>query len=296
MLPLYGGNFFNLEGIRDRVQVNLCDIRDRPAMDYLVREQDYIFHLAGQVSHVDSITDPFNDVDINVIGTLTILEAMRKYNPSGRIIFTGTRGQYGTTVKLPVDELASTNPKGMYAITNLAAEKMLLMYHEVHGLNGVSLRITNTYGPRHQMKHNRYGVVNWFVRLALDNRVIPLMGDGKILRDYLYIDDLVEALIETALCDSAYGEIFNVGLGKGITFVDLAQTVLDVAQQGKIEFVPFTEERKALEPGDYVGDYRKIKNIVGWEASTDLRHGLQTTIDYYRYYRQHYWTPDSEAK
>jgi UDP-glucose 4-epimerase len=221
---------------------------------------------------------------------------MRKHNPQGRIIFTGTRGQYGTSVKLPVDELAPTNPKGMYAITNLAAEKMLLMYHEVHGINGVSLRITNTYGPRHQMKHNRYGVVNWFVRLALDNRVIPLMGDGKILRDYLYIDDLVEALMDVALCEAAYGEVLNVGLGKGITFVDLAEAVLNIAQQGKIEFIPFTEERKALEPGNYVGDYSKIKNIVGWEASVDLHKGLQTTIDYYRCYQQQYWMPDSETK
>jgi UDP-glucose 4-epimerase len=233
-------------------------------------------------------------VDINVNGTLTILEAMRKYNPNGRIIFTGTRGQYGTTVKLPVDELAPTNPKGMYAITNLAAEKMLLMYHEVHGVKGISLRITNTYGPRHQMKHNRYGVLNWFVRLALDNRVIPLMGDGKILRDYLFIDDLVDALLSSALCDNAYGEVFNVGLGKGISFVELAEAVLAVAQQGKIEFIPFTDERKALEPGDYVGDYSKIKNIVGWEASMDLGPGLQTTIEYYRNYRQHYWIPDTK--
>jgi UDP-glucose 4-epimerase len=295
MLPLYGGNFFNLEGITDKVQVNLCDIRDRPAMDYLVRDQDYIFHLAGQVSHVDSVLDPFNDVDINVVGTLSILEAMRKHNREGRIIFTGTRGQYGASVKLPVDESAPTNPKGMYAITNLAAEKMLLMYHEVHGVRGVSLRITNTYGPRHQMKHNRYGVVNWFVRLAMDGRPITLMGDGTILRDYLYVEDLVDALVSVAASDKAYGEVFNVGNGLGVTFLELAKTITEVAGTGSLEFVPFSDERRILEPGDYVGDYNKVRQTVGWEAKTDLRRGLELTVDYYRRFRGRYWVSGSEG-
>jgi UDP-glucose 4-epimerase len=296
LLPLYGGNFYNLRGIRNKVQVNLCDIRDRPAIEYLVRDQDYIFHLAGQVSHVDSILDPFSDVDINVVGTLVILEAMRKYNPRGRIIFTGTRGQYGASAKLPVDELAPTNPKGMYAITNLTAEKMLLMYHDVHDVRGVSLRITNTYGPRHQMKHNRYGVVNWFVRLAMDDRTIPLMGDGKILRDYLFIEDLVDALLSVALCDDAFGEVFNVGISQGITFMELAKMIVELVGLGRIEYVPFSPERKILEPGDFMGDYRKIEKIIGWRARTELRQGLIKTIDYYRQYQQHYWTPDYEGQ
>ncbi len=295
MLPLYGGNFFNIHDIRDKVEVNLCDIRDRPAIDYLVRGQDYIFHLAGQVSHVDSILDPFTDVDINVNGTLAILEALRKHNPGARLIFTGTRGQYGPAIKQPVDELAPTNPKGMYAITNLAAEKMILMYNEVHNVKGVSLRITNTYGPRHQMKHNRYGVVNWFLRLALDDQAIPLMGDGKILRDYLYIEDLVEGLLTTAQFDQTFGEVFNMGRGEGISFIELAETIVELTGQGSIRFVPFSEERKALEPGDYVGDYHKIQHYTGWEAKTDLRHGLKKTIEYYRKNRDYYWKPEQES-
>jgi len=290
MLPLYGGNYFNIEDICDQVQVNLCDIRDRPAVDYLVRGQDYIFHLAGQVSHVDSILDPFSDVDINIVGTLSILEALRKFNPRGRIIFTGTRGQYGATVKQPVDELAPTNPKGTYAISNLAAEKIILMYNEVHNVRGVSLRITNTYGPRHQMKHNRYGVVNWFIRLTLDDQPIPLMGDGKIMRDYLFVEDLVDALLDVAPCDDAYGEVFNVGTGQGITFVELAQSIIEIAKKGSIQFVPFSKERKALEPGDYWSDISKIKSIVGWGPRVPLEDGLQRTIAYYRVHRDHYWT------
>ncbi len=294
MLPLYGGNLFNLEGIQDQVKINYCDIRDRPAMDYLVKDQDFIFHLAGQVSHVDSVLDPFNDVDINVIGTLVILEALRKNNPNARLIFTGTRGQYGASINLPVDEQAPTNPKGMYAITNLAAEKMILMYFDVHDIKGVSLRITNTYGPRHQMKHNRYGVANWFLRLAMDDQTIPLMGSGEILRDYMYIEDLIEALLATSLCDKSYGEVLNVGNGVGITFKDLAQTIIDLTGKGRIKFVPFTPERKILEPGDYVGDYSKIKKIVGWEATTELSKGFKTSLNYYLLNREHYWKPDYE--
>jgi UDP-glucose 4-epimerase len=292
MLPAYGGNLFNLDGIHDQVNINFCDIRDRPAMDYLVRNQDFIFHLAGQVSHVDSILDPFNDVDINVNGTLVILEAMRKYNQTARLIFTGTRGQYGASIKIPVDENAPTNPKGMYAITNLAAEKMILMYCEVHNIKGVSLRITNTYGPRHQMKHNRYGVANWFLRLAMDDQTIPVMGSGEILRDYMFIEDLIEALLNIGLCNKTCGEVFNVGKGVGVTFKELAQTIITLSHKGRIKFVPFTPERKILEPGDYIGDYSKIKQVTGWEATTDLSIGMETTLNFYLLNRENYWKPD----
>lgn len=291
MLPLYGGNLFNIEPIRDRVRVNFSDILDRNAMNYLVRGQDYIFHLAGQVSHVDSVLDPFTDVDINVNGTLSVLEACRKFNPEARIIFTGTRGQYGPSVKLPVDESAPTNPMGMYAITNLTAEKIILMYHQVHHIPGICLRITNTYGPRHQMKHNRYGVLNWFVRLALDNETIPVFGDGRILRDFLYVDDLTEALMMCGLTEAAYGDIFNVGSGAAISFIDLVVKIIQIAGSGRYEYVPFTAERKALEPGDYWSDITKIKSVVGWRPYVSLEDGLRRTIAYYRAYRDHYWAP-----
>lgn len=289
MLPLYGGNLFNIEPIKDRVRVNFSDIRDRHSMNYIVQGQDYIFHLAGQVSHVDSILDPFTDVDININGTLSVLEACRRFNSDARIIFTGTRGQYGPTVNLPVDENAPTNAKGIYAITNLAAEKMVLMYHEVHQLHGTGLRITNTYGPRHQMKHNRYGVANWFIRLALDNQPIPIMGDGNILRDFLYIHDLVDALLMVAANENTYGQIFNVGSGQGIKFVDLAAKVVETSGSGRIEFVPFTPERLALEPGDYVADIAKIGELVGWKPIIGLEIGLDRTVEFYRNNRSQYW-------
>ena len=292
MLPLYGGNLINIDSIKERVRVNFSDIRDRASMNYLVKGQDYIFHLAGQVSHVDSVIDPFTDVDININGTLSVLEACREFNPEARIIFTGTRGQYGPSVKLPVDERAPTNAKGIYAISNLAAEKIILMYHEVHDLPGICLRITNTYGPRHQMKHNRYGVVNWFIRLALDNQAIPIMGDGHILRDFLYVDDLVDVLVLAASSKEAYGHLFNVGSGTPVDFLTLGETIVRLTGWGHCEFVPFSEERKKLEPGHYYADIRKIKNMLGWEPQISLEEGLRSTIEYYRNFREYYWKSD----
>lgn len=294
MLPLYGGNLFNIDPVKDRVRVNFSDIRDRPSMNYLVQNQDLIFHLAGQVSHVDSVLDPFSDVEININGTLALLEACREFNPNAKIIFTGTRGQYGSTVTLPVDEDAPTNPKGIYAITNLAGEKIILMYHNVHNLPGVCLRITNTYGPRHHMKHNRYGVVNWFIRLALDNQTIPLMGDGSIIRDYLYIDDLVEALLCVSSTDGAFGKIYNVGTGVPTNFNQLGELIVDLAGSGRCEKAPFSKERQHVEPGHYYADISKIKNELSWLPKTSLRDGLIETIDYYRQNRSHYWSTNHE--
>jgi UDP-glucose 4-epimerase len=292
MLPLYGGNLINIDSIKERVRINFSDVRDRASMNYLVKGQDYVFHLAGQVSHVDSVMDPFTDVDINVNGTLSVLEACRKFNPRARIVFTGTRGQYGPSVKLPVDEKAPTNAKGIYAINNLAAEKIILMYHEVHDLPGICLRITNTYGPRHQMKHSRYGVVNWFIRLALDDQAIPIMGDGSILRDFLYVDDLVDVLILAASSKEAYGHLFNVGTGVAVDFRTVAETIVFLTGSGRCEFVPFSEERKKLEPGHYYADIRKIKNMLGWEPQISLEEGLRRTIEYYRKCREYYWKSD----
>ncbi len=290
MLPLYGGNLFNIEAIRDKVRVDYSDIRSTSSMDHLVRGQDVVFHLAGQVSHVDSITDPFTDVDININGTLSVLEACRKHNPGVKLVFTGTRGQYGPSTSLPVDEQAPTNPLGMYAITNLTAEKIVLMYQDVHGIRGACLRITNTFGPRHQMKHNRYGVVNWFIRLALDNQTIPMFGDGSILRDFLYIDDLTDALLRVGATEAAYGSVINVGRGVPVSFRDLIATTVRLCGSGAFQSAPFTAERKALEPGDYWTSIDKIRALTGWVPRVSLEDGLATTIAYYRQYRSHYWT------
>jgi UDP-glucose 4-epimerase len=289
MMPRLGGNLFNVSEIADRVHINFSDIRDSHSMDYLVKSQEVIFHLAGQVNHVDSIRNPIQDLAINCQGTLVLLESCRKYNREVRIVFAGTRGEYGASVKLPVGEDHPTNPKGIYAVTNLTAEKMVLVYHDVHKIPGACLRITNTYGPRHQMAHDEYGVLNWFIRKAIDDEVIPVFGDGRILRDFLYVDDLVDCFIEIAFCEGAFGEVFNVGTGVPINFVDLAKKIVKIAGQGKVAFTEFTQERREVEPGDYYTDISKVKRIVGWQPRTDLDEGLRKTIAFYREHKKEYW-------
>lgn len=289
MIPGYGGNLFNIEPIRDRITVNFSDIRDVNVMNYLVRGQQFVFHLAGQVDHILSLTDPFPDIDINVKGTAVVMEACRHHNPDARVVYTGTRGQYGKPSKLPVPETAPTQPLGIYEITNLAAEKIVEAYHIVFGIRSSLLRITNTYGPRSQMQHSRYGVVNWFIRLALDDETIPVFGDGMIRRDFLYVDDCVEALLRAATNESAYGQVFNVGVDQAVTFRDLAERIVRLTGTGRWQLAPFSEERRAQEPGDFCSDVTKIANLLGWRPRTLLDEGLHRTIVYYRQYRDRYW-------
>jgi UDP-glucose 4-epimerase len=289
MIPGYGGNLFNVAPVRDAVTLNFADIRDANTMNYLIRGQDFVFHLAGQVDHVLSLTDPFPDIDMNIRGTAVVMEACKKHNPGARVIYTGTRGQYGPAVKLPVDETAPTSPKGIYEISRLSAEKIVQVYHDIHGVRSVLLRLTNVYGERAQMRHSRYGVVNWFVRLAIDGDAIQVFGDGSILRDYLYVGDCVRALLQCAASDAAYGEVFNVGVDRPTTFVELAETLIAVAGSGSWQFAPFSPERKAQEPGDYYSDIGKIRRLVGWSPTVGLEEGLRRTVDYYRRHRSEYW-------
>src|SRR5271163_149163 len=221
MIPDYGGNEFNIAPVAGGIRVNYCDIRDEMAVSYLAREQDYVFHLAGQVCHLMSLSNPFPDIEMNITGTAVLMEACRKFNRDATVIYTGTRGQYGPSVSLPVNEEAPTNPKGIYEISNLTAEKIIRVYNDVHGVKSVMLRLTNIYGPRSQMKHSRFGVCNWFVRLAIDNQKIQVFGDGSILRDFCYVDDCVDAILLLALEPKAYGEIFNVGSDIPVNFLEL---------------------------------------------------------------------------
>jgi UDP-glucose 4-epimerase len=289
MLPRQGGNLFNIKEIEKRVQVQFSDVRDQYSMNYLVRGVDYVFHLAGQVNHVDSMRNPLQDLDINCKGTLVLLEALRINNRRAKVIFAGTRGEYGSSVKLPVDEDHPTNPKGIYAVTNLSAEKMVLVYDDIHGVKGICLRITNTYGPRHQMMHDEYGVFNWFIRKALDDAEIPVFGDGRILRDFLYVDDLVRCLLMLALTERAYGEVFNVGTGIPVSFQSLAETIVRVVGKGRVKFTEFTQERREVEPGDYYTNISKVQSYAGWTPSIDLEEGIKRTADFYRENRKEYW-------
>ena len=289
MLPGHGGNLFNIGPVKNRVTVNFADIRDEHSMNYLVRDKDFIFHLAGQNDHVLSLTDPYPDIDINVKGSVVLLEACRKFNPDVRLIYTGTRGEYGSVEKLPAAEDTPINPKGLYELSSVTAQRVFKIYNDNHGVSSITLRITNVYGERAQMLHSRFGVANWFIRLALDGEVIKVFGDGSILRDFVYVGDCVDAILDSACTPDAYGEVLNVGDNKPSSFLELARVVTEVAGSGSWELAPFSAERAAQEPGDYYSDISKIRRIVGWEPATALQDGVGRTVDFYRKSREHYW-------
>ncbi len=289
LLPLYGGNLFNIESIKNDVALAIGDIRDRDQMERCVRGQDVIFHLAAQVSYIDSMTDPFLDLDINCRGSLVMLEACKALNRDARIVFTGSRMQYGRILANPVDEHHPTEPLMPYGIHKLSAEKYHLMYHQNDGLHVAVGRITNPYGPRQQMKHGKYGIVNWFIKQAMTGQVIKVFGDGRQRRDYIFVEDVARALLALGDNPKANGEIFNVGSGSGIAFIDMIRQAVDIVGRGTIETVPWPADYQNVETGDFIADIEKIKNLLGWEARVDLATGVRKTLDYYQEHGRHYW-------
>jgi len=289
MISEYGGNLFNLEPVRERVRLNYCDVRDEHLMALMVEGMDFVFHLAAQVSHVKSLSDPYPDIDINIKGTVALMEAVRKVNPRAVVVRSGTRGEYGAAAKLPVSEDAPTHPRGLYEISLLTSEKILLMYHEVHGIPVVHLRVTNTYGPRAQMKTSHYGLANWLIRLALEGKPITIMGDGLYQRDFLYVDDCVEAILRAALTKACYGQVLNVGRDDPSTFKALAETIVAAVPGATLTHVEFSPERRAQEPGHFYSDISKIHRLTDWRPRVPLADGVRATVDYYRRHRKHYW-------
>ena len=291
MIPTLGGNYFNIEPIRQSplLTINISNITDKESMEHLVRGKDHIFHLASQVSHVLGQTDPFPDIQYNIVGTAALLEACKKNNPQVKILYTGTRGQYGPAMHNPVPEEASLAPLGMHEITKVAAEQILLDYHKIHGVKSVLTRITNVYGPRAQMKSNKFCVVNWFIRQALEGDTINLFGGGLYKRDFLFVEDCVYDLLALAENNEAYGKIFNVGNTNTASFADIARWIVEIAGSGQIKTTEFSQERKANEPGDIYLDVSKIKAIIPWKERTSFEEGLRKTIEYYKKHKEEYF-------
>ncbi|OGF56222.1 MAG: NAD-dependent dehydratase [Candidatus Firestonebacteria bacterium RIFOXYC2_FULL_39_67] len=285
----HGANKYNIEPVKNAVEIIDSDIRNEEMMNNVVKNKQFIFHLAGQNDHVVSLTNPFPDIDINIKGSAVLLEACKKNNKEAKVIYTGTRGEYGAATKLPVNEETPLNPKGIYELSSLTAQKMFKIYNDNHGIKTVTLRLTNIYGERAQMRHSRFGVANWFIRIALDNGAIKVFGDGKIKRDFVYVSDVVEAILLSAINDKALGEVFNIGSDKPSCFLELAETIISVAGKGRWEFAPFSPERAAQEPGDFYSDITKAKKILGWEPKVSLINGLKNTLEYYKSNRKHYW-------
>ena len=287
LLPDYGGNLFNLSGYEDKVRINIADVRGH-GMNYLVRDQDVLFNLAGQVSHIDSMTDPFTDLEINCRSQLWILEAVRQNNPEVKIVYAGTRQVYGKPTRLPVDETHPLNPSDVNGINKISGELYHLVYHSVYGIRASSLRLTNTYGPRQLIRHSRQGFIGWFIRQVVMGETIQLFGDGTQKRDFDYVDDVVDAFLRAGAMDAADGQVFNLGGDEPVSLLELAKTMVEIAGAGAYVFTPFPPERKRIDIGDFYADTTKIRNALGWAPRVKLREGLQRTIEYYRRHRNRY--------
>ena len=286
--PDYGGNQFNIRGIEEYVRVNVADVRDETSMDYLVRDREVIFNLAGQVSHIDSMRDPYTDLDINCRAQLSMLEACRRRNPGVRVIYAGTRQVYGRPDRLPVDETHLVRPADINGVNKAAGEYYHLLYNNVFGVRASSLRLTNVYGPRQLIKHNRQGFIGWFIRLAIEGRAIEVFGDGSQLRDFVYVDDAADAFLRAGASDACDGEVFNVGGDEPVSHRDLVALLVDAAGSGTVRFVEWPEEKKRIDIGSFYTDSTKFRRAVGWQPRVSLREGLRRTIEFYRANMAHY--------
>jgi UDP-glucose 4-epimerase len=288
LIPDYGGNLFNIDGVANRVRVNVADIRQQSTMNYLVRDRDVIFNLAGQVSHIDSMLDPYTDLEINCRSQLTVLEACRNHNPKVKVVFAGTRQVYGRPDSLPVTEHHLVRPTDVNGINKAAGEYYHLVYNNVFGVRACSLRLTNVYGPRQLIKHNRQGFIGWFIRLAIENKPIQIFGDGSQLRDFVYADDAADAFLRAGASDACNGEVFNVGGDQPITHRELTTLLIEVAGTGRVEYVEWPPEKKAIDIGDFYADSSKFRGTTGWTPSVGLREGLGRTVAFYREHWAHY--------
>jgi UDP-glucose 4-epimerase len=289
LIPKYGGNLFNIHDIKDRVTVNITDVRDPYAMAYLIQGQDFLFNLAGQTSHLDSMQDPRADLDINASAQLSILEACRQHNPSIKIVFASTRQLYGKPDYLPVDEAHPIRPVDVNGINKLAGEWYHLLYNNVHGIRACALRLTNTYGPGMRVKDARQTFLGIWIRSLIEGKPILVYGDGTQLRDFNYVDDTVDALLKAAITPEANGQVFNLGSKEYVNLKDLAAMMVQLYPSGHYEVVPFPSELKAIDIGDYYSDYTKANQVLGWTPQIDLKEGLKRSIDYYTKNYAHYW-------
>ncbi len=281
LVPEYGGNLYNLAGIENRVRVNISDVRDSHSMRYLVQRQEYLFNLAGQTSHMDSMQDPYTDLEINSRAQLSILEACRRYNPGLKIVFASTRQIYGRADYLPVDEKHLLHPVDVNGINKMAGEWYHVLYNNVYGLRACALRLTNTYGPRMRVKDARQTFLGVWVRLLVQGRPFEVW-DGPQLRDFTYVDDAVEAFLLAATAETANGRVFNLGGDRVISLRDLAALLVQLNGAGTYEVCSYPADRKRIDIGDFYADYRLIKETLGWEPRVCLQAGLRETLDYYR--------------
>ncbi len=287
LIPEYGGNLFNILGIEEKVRMNISDVRDEYSMRYLIQDQQYLFNLAGQTSHIDSMQDPYTDLAINSQAQLFILEACRKYNNHLKIVFASTRQIYGKPDYLPVDERHLLRPADINGVNKMAGEWFHIIYNNVHGVRTCVLRLTNTYGPCMRVKDARQTFLGVWFRLILEGKLFEVWS-GEQLRDFTYIDDVVDAMLMAAVKKEAEGQIFNLGGDEIISLKDLADLLVSVNGSGKYSIQKFPEERKRIDIGNFYSDYTMIKKTLGWHPRITLNCGIHKTLTFYRKYLKHY--------
>jgi UDP-glucose 4-epimerase len=282
LIPDYGGNLHNIAGIEDKVRVNVADVRQASTMSYLVQGRDVIFNLAGQVSHIDSLRDPHTDLEINCQSQLTLLEACRHHNPAAKVVYASTRQIYGKPDALPVTERHLVRPTDVNGINKAAGEYYHLVYNNVFGVRATALRLTNIYGPRQLLKHNRQGFIGWFIRLAIEDQEIQVYGDGSQIRDFVYVDDAVKAFLLAGASDRVNGEVFNVGGDEHISHRELVELLVRTAGTGRYRFVEWPPEKKVIDIGSFYADSTLFKTRTSWTPAVTLAEGLRRTVEYYR--------------
>ena len=289
LIPEYGGNLFNIEPIKNKVKLNISDVRDEYAMKYLIKDQSYLFNLAGQTSHLDSMQNPYPDLEINIRAQLSILEACRKYNPEIKIVFASTRQIYGKPEYLPVDERHGLHPVDINGINKMAGEWYHIVYNDAYGIKSVVLRLTNTYGPRMRVKDARQTFLGIWIKQNIIGEKILVFGDGKQIRDFNYVDDVTDAMILSAISNEVNGVIFNLGADDPINLTNTAELLIKLSQKGDYELIPFPQDRKTIDIGDYYADYRKIRARLGWKPKISLKEGLKKTLEFYEEFGKYYW-------
>ena len=266
------------------------DVRDRRAMESSVRGQDVVFNLAGQSGAVRSMEEPWDDLDVNARGMLTVVEAVRRESPKARVVFTGSRLEYGRVGSDPVAETHEADPMCVHAVHKLVGEQYLRLYERLYGISYVVARITNPYGPGQPKARTAYGVVNRLIHLALAGETLSIYGDGRQRRDYIYIDDVVRALLTLGAPERANAtphRVYNVGTGVGTSIVDMAKAITAAAGGGRLEFVAWPPLAEQIETGDFVADISRIRAELGWHPAVSLAEGLQRTVAFYREHVAH---------
>jgi UDP-glucose 4-epimerase len=287
LIPDYGGNLYNVESIRDRVQVNVSDVRDTHSLRHLVSGKQFLFNLAGQTSHLDSMTNPMPDLEINCQAQLSILETCRAHNPKIKIVFASTRQIYGRPNHLPVAETHPLNPVDVNGINKMAGERYHLLYNDVYGIPATALRLTNTIGPRMRVKDARQTFVGVWVRQLLEGNPISVWG-GKQLRDFTDVEDAVDAFLMAAASPVTNGQVYNLGGRDVIDLGALAKLMVEAHGSGSYEINEFPPERRAIDIGDYYADFSKIRAQLGWTPKRSLRETIETTLRYFREAMPHY--------